>query len=73
MGIMTKEEAREFKERWRLVNEFTNQEARRRTVSGRLRDLEILYQFGQEIGWVNRDDDEDVRERWNRLREKAGV
>ena len=71
--MMTKDEAREFKERWRFVNEFTNAEARRRSVSERLRDLEILYQFGQEIGWANRDDDEGVRARWNRLREKAGV
>lgn len=70
---MTKEEARLFKERWLLVNEITNEEARRKSVSERLRDLEILYQFGQETGWPNRDDCDEVRARWNRLREKAGV
>ena len=73
MKMMTKEEALAFKERWRVVNEFTNEEARRRPVAERLRDLEILYQFGQQIGWANRDDDQEVRARWNRLREKAGV
>ncbi|HLG14235.1 MAG TPA: hypothetical protein VJH03_06995 [Blastocatellia bacterium] len=74
MGIMTKEEAHLFKERWRLVNEISNEEARRATVSERLRDLEMLYQFGQAIGWPNQDkEEEEVRARWNRLREKAGV
>jgi len=71
--MMTQEEARLFKERWRLVNEVTNEEARRKSVSERLRELEILYQYGQETGCINQDDDEDVRARWNRLREKAGV
>lgn len=73
MEMMTQEEARLFKERWRLVNEVTNEEARRKSVSERLRELEILYQYGQETGCINQDDDEDVRARWNRLREKAGV
>jgi hypothetical protein len=39
-------EARRFKEGWRLVNEFTNEEARRKSVSERLRELEMFYQFG---------------------------
>ncbi len=74
MEIMTKEEARLFKERWRLVNQVTKEEARRMSASDRLRDLEILYQFGRELGWPNQDDGVDqVRARWNRLREKAGV
>ncbi len=73
MEMMTKEEARLFKERWRLVNEITNDEAQRKSVSNRLRDLEILYQFGQEMGWTNRDDAEEVRWRWKRLREETGV
>ena len=74
MTIMTKEEARLFKERWRLVNEVTDAEARGKPLSERLRDLEMLYQFGQELGWPTRDADAaEVRARWNRLREKAGV
>lgn len=74
MSMMTKEDARLFKERWRLVNEITDDEARRRPLSERLRDLEMLYQFGQSIGWPNQDDEEEeVWARWNRLREKAGV
>ena len=71
---MTKEEAYLFKERWRLVNEVTDEEARSKPLSERLRDLEMLYQFGRELDWPNRDGGvEEVRARWNRLREKAGV
>ena len=74
MEIMTKEEAYLFKERWRLVNEVTNEEERSKPLSEKLRDLEMLYQFGRELDWPNRDDGvEEVRARWNRLREKAGV
>ena len=71
---MTRQEALLFKQRWKYVNEFTNEEARQKTVAERLRDLEMLYQFGQEMGWTRHEDDEQqVWARWNRLREKAGV
>ena len=73
MNIMTKDQARLFKEGWRLVNETTNEEARRKPISERLRELEILYQFGEELGWPNRDEGDEVRARWNRLRERSGV
>lgn len=71
--MMTKEEARLFKERWRAVNEIIIEEARRKTVSERLRDLEQLYDFGQALGWPNREDCTEVRARWNRLKEKVGA
>jgi hypothetical protein len=70
---MTKEEARLFKERWRAVNKITIEEARRKTVSQRLYDLEVLYEFGQALGWTNREDCSEVRARWNQLKEKVGV
>ena len=70
---MTKEEARLFKERWRAVNEITIEEAQRKTVSERLRELEDLYEFSRTLGWANRDDCSEVRARWNRLKEKVGA
>lgn len=73
MEVMTKEQARLFKERWRAVNEITIEEARRKTVSERLRDLEVLYEFGQALGWTNRDHCTEVRARWNQLKEKVGA
>lgn len=74
MAMMTKEEARHFKEGWRLVSEFTSEEARCKSVSERLEELEMLYQFGKELGFTKQDgEQEKVWARWNRLREIAGV
>lgn len=74
MPMMTKEEARRFKERWQLVNEITNEEARRRSVSEKLRDLEQLYQFAKDLGSHKQvGEQEKVWARWNRLREITGV
>jgi len=42
-------------------------------VSERLRDLEQLYEFGQALGWANREDCTEVRARWNRLKEKVSA
>jgi hypothetical protein len=67
---MTKEEARQFKARWKLVNDFTAEEARRTPPEVKLRQAALLYEFGQALGWP--DDSEEVaevRERWRRLRE----
>jgi hypothetical protein len=74
MPMMTKEEARAFKEGWRLVNEITNEEARRKSVPEKLRDLEQLYQFAKDLGsHKQQGEQEKVWARWNRLREIAGV
>lgn len=74
MTMMTREEARLYMERWKAVNEFTDAERRRKSVSEKVREMETLYQFGREMGWTRQSDDEDkVWARWNRLREIAGV
>ena len=69
---MTKEEARLFKKRWELVNEVTIEEARRTPVSVKLRQLALMYEAGQMLGWVEglREGEEEVRERWRLLKEK---
>lgn len=72
---MTKEEARQFKERWRLVNEVTIEEARRTPVSVRLQQLVLMYEAGQTLGWDKalKEGEDEVRERWRRLKEKLHV
>ena len=69
--VMTKEEARQFKTRWQLVNRVTLQEARRLTPEVKLRQLASLYEAGQALGWDARgqEGDAEVRERWRRLKE----
>jgi hypothetical protein len=72
---MTKEEARQFKERWRLVNEVTIEEARRTPVSIKLQQLTLMYEAGQTLGWTEalKAGEDEVRERWRRLKEKLDV
>ena len=69
---MTKEEAQLYKERWRLVNEVTIEEARRAPASLRLRQLAMLFAAGQDLGWQERmrAGEEEVHARWQRLRAK---
>ena len=72
---MTKEEALQFKERWAAINQFTIEEARRKTPEQRLAELGALYQFGITIGWPTEEsrEVEQVRVRWQKLRAKLGV
>jgi hypothetical protein len=69
--MMTTEEARQFKARWKLVNDFTDEEARRTPPEVRLRQTALLYEAAQTFGWADalREGEEDVRERWRRLKE----
>lgn len=69
---MTKEEAFEFKENWAAINQVTIEEARRATLEERLRSLNVLYLAARSFGWSEhlREEDETVRNRWQRLREK---
>jgi hypothetical protein len=72
---MTKEEALRFKSRWKLVNEFTAEEARLAPAALKLRQLALMYEAAQTFGWDEAlaDDKEVVRERWRRLREARKV
>lgn len=69
---MTKEEARQFRERWELVNKMTIEELRRTPVSVKLQQLALMYEAGQVLGWARglKEGEDEVRERWRRLKEK---
>lgn len=69
MQVMTKEEALAFKERWRLVNEFINEEIRQTPPSVKLRQFASLFLFAHEMGWQEelRQDDDEARASWRRL------
>lgn len=68
---MTVEEMRQFKARWKIVNDFTAGEARDAPPAIKLRQLALMYEAGQAFGWagVPRKGEAEVRERWRRLRE----
>jgi flagellar biosynthesis/type III secretory pathway protein FliH len=68
---MNKEEARQFKARWRAVNDKTAREARDASPATKLQQLALMYEAGQTLGWADglKAGEEEVRERWRRLRE----
>ena len=72
---MTKEEALQFKERWKLVNDFTDEEARLTPPDVKLRQVALLYEAAQAFGWAEalREGEDEVHERWRRLKEFYGV
>lgn len=74
-SAVTREEAIRFKENWAAVNQVIIEEARRTTLEERLRVLNSLYLSGESLGWnrqLRAEEDEVVRERWQRLRRKLG-
>ena len=71
--MLTAEEAREFKSRWEAVNRVTAEEVRRTPVEEKLRQLALMHEAGQALGWGDpaRRDEARVRARWVRLKESA--
>jgi hypothetical protein len=67
---MTLEEARAFKERWRLVNEADRAELQRLTPDDRIRQLAILMAMARSMGWAEKLEAESAAsgENWQRLR-----
>lgn len=72
---MTKEEAEQFKARWKLVNDFTTEEARLTPPDVKLRQTALLYEAAQAFGWSEalREGEDEVHEHWRRLKELYGV
>jgi hypothetical protein len=68
---MTKEDARAWKERWRLVNEFEIHETRTTPLLTKYRQFLELLHWGRALGWTEKlgEGEEEVRQRWRRLRE----
>jgi hypothetical protein len=73
--MLTKEEARQFQERWRLVNARTIQEVRDTPPEEKLRQTAMLFEGAHLLDWAGRvpDDEGEVRARWILLKERLGV
>lgn len=69
---ITKEQAREYKRRWRLVNQAEIEELRRTPMEVKFRQLQMLMASVDEMGWRAGLEEgvEEVRERWALLRRK---
>jgi len=68
---LTRAEARAYVARWELVNAHIAAERRSKTPEQRFDELVQLMQWAKAFGWRDAppDDDREVWERWNKLRE----
>ncbi len=72
---ITREDALAFQARWRAVNERQTQELRQMTVEQKMRQLDVLFQFADAMGWRSTlaADDWHEHELWNELRKKMNA
>ncbi|HEY0372727.1 MAG TPA: hypothetical protein VGD79_12035 [Thermoanaerobaculia bacterium] len=69
---MTKDDARAWMARWRVVAEREREELRRETYEQRLRALATLMASGDLFDLASlEEEDAAVRERWGRIRARA--
>jgi len=75
MQAMTKEEARNFRDRWRMVNEVISREIRNATPELRLQRLRTVFASAHRFSAKHRsvDEDDGVRVRWNLLKDRLHV
>jgi hypothetical protein len=68
---MTKEEATAWREGWRMLAAFEREELRRISPETKLERTAALMASARDLGWLGtrRDDDQQVWERWRRLKE----
>ena len=69
---MTKEEAVRFKNQWDLANQARIEEVRRMTMIEKIKDLEMLFELGEKLGW-SASTREKGWESWRRLKDLANV
>ncbi len=66
---ITKNEALEFKRRWKMVNEAERQELRETPPFKKLKQLSVLMGWVKDFKWDDalKSEESEVRERWIRL------
>lgn len=72
---MTKAEARAWRRRWQLINEYEKEELRRTPLNVKFRQLGVLMEFALRSPRTKAERREGaaVRERWSRLRRAYGA
>ncbi len=73
MKSLTKQEAQEFKERWRFVNHFIADQIRNTPAEIKLQQLSVMFIIGQRRSPVFLAEEQEVRNRWLFLKQKANV
>ena len=73
MTLMSKDEALDFQERWRLVNLAISEEIRTTPSDVKARQIASAFQAAKALGLDSTPDDEEPFERWRLLKEKYDV
>ncbi len=75
MAELTREQAQAFRARWRRVNAAEIEELRQTPPEIKLAQLESLLRSVDALGWTRglEAEEQEVRRRWQRLRQAAGV
>ncbi len=71
---LTKAQARAFRRRWQRVNAREEEELRTTPLEIKLQQFNTLLAWAQQLGWatVLAEGEEEVRQRWMRLRKVLG-
>ena len=73
MKSITKQEAKEVKERWKFVNNFIAHQIRNTPGEIKLQQLSMMFIIGQTRSRAFLAEEQEVRNRWRLLRQKANV
>jgi len=73
MKSITKQEAQEFKDRWKFVNNFIAYQIRNTPAEIKLQQLSVMFIIGQGRSPVFLAEEQEVRNRWCFLKQKANV
>ena len=73
MKSITKQEAHEFKERWRFVDNFIAEQIRTTPAEIKLQQLNVMFIIGQSRSPIFLTEEQEVRNRWRLLKQKANV
>ena len=73
MKSMTKQEAQQFKDRWKSVNDFIAHQIRNTPGEIKLQQLSAMFIIGQRRSSAFLAEEQEVRNRWRLLKQKANV
>ena len=73
MKSITKQEALEFKDRWKFVNDFIAHQIRNTPANIKLQQLSAMFIIGQSRSPAFLAEEQEVRNRWSLLKQKANV
>jgi len=73
MKSMTKQQAHEFKDRWKFINDFIAQQIRNTPCEVKLQQLSAMFIVGQSRSPAFSAEEQEVRNRWLLLKQKTNV